>query len=408
MALVARRAGRGQLNESTFLEAITSEPDDLSHRLVFSDWLEDRGDEPALARAAFIRAQIERATLPAYHPRARHLARLEAAPFNAHGAAWYAAVLPHCGNHRFQRGFVEWVRVSAEQLVHNGTNLFAVAPVRHVHLRGSLGLPALLARDPRNARRLSDLLGRIRKLDLYRDYLSESAGVALLELPRPPKLSALGLSHNALSAAGLAVLADSPVLSSLESLEFTVSANAADALQTMLHSPRLTNLRALSLGGARLGDRSARLLAASPLLGRLRSLCLSHNQISPAGLRALVESPHAAGLISLDLGFNPLGPDGARLLDRSPHLRSLRELNLSRTDLGDEGARVLAQGSLPGRLEALDLSLNHVGDAGAEALAGYPLPSPLLSLDLIYNPLGPQAMAKLVRRFGDETCIFGR
>jgi len=62
---------------------------------------------------------------------------------NAHGAAWYAAVLPHCSSHRFHKGFVEQVRVNAEQLVHNGSRLFAVAPVRHLQLRGSLGLPAL-------------------------------------------------------------------------------------------------------------------------------------------------------------------------------------------------------------------------------------------------------------------------
>src|SRR5437870_1771028 len=113
------------MNESAFLEAIASEPDELSHRLVFADWLEDRGDEPARARAAFIRAQVERASLPAYHPRARALERAEAVPFNAHGAAWYAAVLPLSSSHRFHRGFVEQARVSAEQFIHNGARLFA-------------------------------------------------------------------------------------------------------------------------------------------------------------------------------------------------------------------------------------------------------------------------------------------
>src|SRR5262249_49099795 len=190
--------------------------------------------------------------------------------------------LPTRSSRRFHRGFVEQVRLSAEQLIYNGPRLFAVAPVRHVHLRGSLGLPALLARDPLNPHRLGDLLARIRKLDLNRDYLSESAGAALLELPRPPKVSALSLSHNSLSAAAIAVLADSPVLETVEALEFPVAASAADSLHALLHSRRLSRLRSLSLGGARLGDRIARLLAGSPLLGRLRSLCLSHNQVTAA------------------------------------------------------------------------------------------------------------------------------
>ena len=140
------------MNESAFLEAITTEPDDLSHRLVFADWLEDRSDEPARARAAFIRAQIERAGLPPYHPRARALLRLESVPLGVYGAAWSAPVHPLCASHQFHRGFVEQVRVSADQFLQSGDALLSVAPIRRVQLRGTLGLPALLSSDARNAR----------------------------------------------------------------------------------------------------------------------------------------------------------------------------------------------------------------------------------------------------------------
>lgn len=394
------------MNESAFLGAIAAEPDDMSHRLVFADWLEDRGDAPSRARAAFIRAQIARAELPAYHPRARALLREERVPFNAHGAAWYSAVLPHCGSHRFHRGFVEQVRVGAEQLLHDGERLFAAAPVRHLQLRGSLGIPALLSNDPANARRLGALLARVRKLDLNRDYLGEAAGAALLGLPQPPRLAALALSHNALTPSGVAVLADSPLLETLESLEFTASASAADGVARLLHSPRLKRLRSLSLAGARLGDRVARVLATSKLFCQLRSLSLSHNGLTAAGLRALGEA-RGAELESLDVGFNPLGPEGVQAVEHAPAFRSLRELSLSRTEQGDEGARAVAAGTLPSRLASLDLSLNHIGEAGAQALARFAGPSRLLSLDLIYNALGRSAGA-VARRFGDEVCSFDR
>ena len=43
-----------------FLEAITANPDDDGLRLVYADWLDDQGD---VARAEFIRVQIELATM---------------------------------------------------------------------------------------------------------------------------------------------------------------------------------------------------------------------------------------------------------------------------------------------------------------------------------------------------------
>src|SRR4051812_46175401 len=44
-----------------FLDDITAHPDDDNPRLIYSDWLEDQGD---VARAEFIRVQIERTRLP--------------------------------------------------------------------------------------------------------------------------------------------------------------------------------------------------------------------------------------------------------------------------------------------------------------------------------------------------------
>src|SRR4051812_9310073 len=41
-------------SEASFLQTIQEAPDDLSHRLVFADWLGESGDE---ARAEFIRLQ---------------------------------------------------------------------------------------------------------------------------------------------------------------------------------------------------------------------------------------------------------------------------------------------------------------------------------------------------------------
>src|SRR5437879_5252782 len=108
------------MSEAAFLEAIVDEPDVLAHRLVYADWLEDHGDEPRRARAEFIRLQVERDSLPPYHPRARALLRREEQFLARHGSDWSGPIAPLVRRCRFHRGFVEEVRLSVEQLVQHG------------------------------------------------------------------------------------------------------------------------------------------------------------------------------------------------------------------------------------------------------------------------------------------------
>jgi uncharacterized protein (TIGR02996 family) len=50
------------VTEDPFLRSIRERPDDEETRLVYADWLEDRGDDASLARARFIRLEQEAAT----------------------------------------------------------------------------------------------------------------------------------------------------------------------------------------------------------------------------------------------------------------------------------------------------------------------------------------------------------
>jgi uncharacterized protein (TIGR02996 family) len=49
---------------AALIAAIREAPDDDELRLVCADWFEEQGDEASVARAEFIRTQIERANLP--------------------------------------------------------------------------------------------------------------------------------------------------------------------------------------------------------------------------------------------------------------------------------------------------------------------------------------------------------
>src|SRR5262249_27512741 len=259
-----------------FLEAILNEPDEVSHRLVYADWLDEHG-EPEYGE--FIHLQCERAGLHPGEPRARALLERERLLLQRHEPAWIGRVADWAMRWGFRRGFIEEVTVSVEQFLAHGADLFAHFPIRRVQLRGVNQLPGLLSHSARAPGAFADLLCRLRELDLAGEYRGDNAGAALQALPRLPKLEALDLTRCGLSAPGVFALADSPVLDSLIDLTFSSSSAGLDGLQALLASSRLGNLRRLSLDGSAL--KEVRVLNPG-LLGRLRALSLGHNNLGPA------------------------------------------------------------------------------------------------------------------------------
>jgi uncharacterized protein (TIGR02996 family) len=115
--------------------AILDEPDEVAHRLVYADWLEENGTtETDRARADLIHVQIARETADPdgdeyWHLRARERALL---------AGWYlelASALPNCvQRYRYRRGFVEWVELGFWDAVRQAPSMREVEPVRGVAL----------------------------------------------------------------------------------------------------------------------------------------------------------------------------------------------------------------------------------------------------------------------------------
>ena len=257
--------------ENAFLTAILSEPDDMTHRLVYADWLDDQGDEASGQRTEFIRAQIERLTLHPSHPRMRALLGREAELLALHETEWSGRASVLAGRRRFHRGFLEEVSLHVESFLGPGNEVFRIAPIRRLRLRGVNAL----ARLPEvGCQALADCLRRIKVLDLNREPLGEAEVLGLLTLPQLPQLEGLILGYRPHVAVGR--LAASSILASLKLLEFSVPSSAHGDVQMLLHSPHLRRLESLSLSSARLGDRFVPLLAGSPQAGKLRSLSLGH------------------------------------------------------------------------------------------------------------------------------------
>src|SRR5437867_4536323 len=92
-----------------FLRAIIEEPDDVGLRLIYADWLEERGDP----RGEFIRVQCQLEELKEYDPRFKELKAREGELLAAHEREWFGELYGRMSGTTYRRGFVDHTFLSA-------------------------------------------------------------------------------------------------------------------------------------------------------------------------------------------------------------------------------------------------------------------------------------------------------
>ena len=266
------------MDDQAFLRAICENPNDDAPRLVYADWLEERG---RAERAEYIRIQIELAGVPSTKQN-QALRDRERALYQAHGIEWYAELpkLPGIDWRWFDRGFVACVKAYWEDLRQNAEVVFGAAPICHWFA-----------------------LFPFATLDSLRDW-------SLLA-----RLSHLSVPFQEMWGATLAAeLANCPHLVQLRSLAINRSGIGDRGLARLVESPHLQNLTELVLSENSISVRGIEALAASSNMRQVTSLVLSHNPIRDEGARALVASRHLGSIQSLHLNSNRISTDGKRRL----------------------------------------------------------------------------------------------
>src|SRR5437016_5181372 len=94
-------------DEKALLAAIWEYPHEDTPRLLYADWLQETGDPVKVARAEFIRLQIERARLDEWDDEARieQIKLREAEMWKVHAKAWKMGLSWEVKNSPFRRGF---------------------------------------------------------------------------------------------------------------------------------------------------------------------------------------------------------------------------------------------------------------------------------------------------------------
>jgi uncharacterized protein (TIGR02996 family) len=344
--------------EAALLAAIAADPDDDTARLVFADFLEEKGGEPDAARARFIRAQVELAR-PAQRGESAHRRELLSEVKQLHkryGPEWAKPVLDAAGTSRnkfsrepgldtWDRGFLGWVQFkNVAEFRKRAPAVSALGPLT--------GLTFRLFKDS-DVRRLAEMpaLRTVRRLSLFGSGWGEDA--------------------NTIGDAPARVLAESPYLGRLEELDLTQNRLTTEGVRAIAFSPRLTRLQKLNLYGNELNDDTYAMLVGSPLAARmtewdvngtpdvtsgaariiaratsfthLTALSFDNTGITDSGLEALTAAKHLSGLRSLNLRNTNITHLGVRAITRSPVFANLRELNFVKTWINGFGARFLRE-----------------------------------------------------------------
>jgi uncharacterized protein (TIGR02996 family) len=273
------------MTDTDFLNDILANPDAGGPRLRYADWLTQRGDP----RGEFIHLQCELED-PADARHAEELRVRSGELLRRYGEGWVPAAPPRLLGHRFRRGFVEEVKIEAEEFLAHADALFASAPVRVLTLVSPGRLMRRIAALP--------VLVRLRALTLRGDAAITPAVKAIAYSPHLTLLTSLTLRDCGVGPATAWALASSPTLASLSRLD---------------------------LGANSLRDEGVLPLASSPRLANLDTLLLDYNRIRDGGAFALSNSPHLTRLRVLNLDANPIGDEGRKALETSPHLQGLTD-----------------------------------------------------------------------------------
>lgn len=295
--------------EAAFIEAMAETPDDLGTRLVFGDWLMERGDP----RGDYFRLhhEVTHGT-PSTLAEKRYMKVVQ-------------RELARVGAGAFARdGLIERVERTFDELLDTSDRLFSLGPIHCVGLTQNHRFAELVRHES-----LRWTFG----LELGSQRITAGEACALAASPFVQRLRRVHVGANAIGAVGAAGFAQLPMLEALD----VSSTNLAGNIEWLL-----------------------------PAMPRLRTLAIANNGLQPDALARLLAA--ARELTALDVSNTMLGAEGARAIAGATHLDRLRILELDSTHIDDDGLHALVEAPHLARLEKLSLQRNLLGGASADTL----------------------------------------
>jgi uncharacterized protein (TIGR02996 family) len=362
-------------DKSGFWKAICANPDDDTPRLVFADFLEERGET---ARAEFIRAQCEAERLEHDDPHRVELEARAAALLQEHRAAWLEELPKWAASEKvvFRRGFPAALRTSGNKVMRNASALARRTVVNDLFLQ------SLSLRDAESIA-ASPLPPRLRTLGTM---YPESTALAPLLAPMTG-LTGVDLTNSRLWDGRLRV-ADFRQLLTPDTVRrlarFTLheTAGARPTISTLVATP-FESLREFTLGGRGFDSADLDRVLQAPFVPALTALRL-HYPLSREALELVAGSDALRGLRELEVEVADQGGPGFAAVVNSPHLENVTALGVVGINTTD-CLKALAEAPMSGRLRKLHLSESTRNDVDPRASSA------------LQNLLGSGCLRNLVR-----------
>jgi uncharacterized protein (TIGR02996 family) len=336
-------------------DAIIASPDDDAPRLVYADWLLERGDP----RGEFIQIQcalghtlhgakgiIYVSDKDAKNPPTREeLEKRESALLNKHQKDWLQPIRRYIRTWEWKRGFVDRVEADGATFIAGAGTVFSETPLSHAELTGlkAAHFP-LFAKEP--------AFRTLRSLSLARQRIGPKTAMVFLS-PHWCGLRSLDIWGNPLTSVGVATLASAKHFDALKTLDVAKTDMKLAGLEALTKAeffPRLEHLN-LDVGYDADGSRAMGPAAGAALLRgtSLVSLSLIGCGLGDEGLKAIVTSSALPNLESIHLSGNDITEEGAMALAKSKHLQKLHTVKgllgyeISGLEDGSKGAKALLE-----------------------------------------------------------------
>ena len=339
-------------DEKALLAAIWEYPQEDAARLVYADWLQETGDPMNIARAEFIRLQIERTRLDEWNDTARieQLKQREEELWKVHRKEWKSALPKELKNETFRRGFV-YSRdrgFGGEKFLKLPPNFFDTAPQWSVSLSLFARLFDKVFRSPllvrcdelriQGGKYPHDVLEKLDDNDRLRNVANlhtrtndampaPESVTAFFNGPASASVTKYGVWR--LTPAAFAALSATRTAAQLVDLTIIFNDLGFDysTLFSAVAFPRLRSLciRYFHHGQPAPENALIRLITATPNT-QLQKLDLRYARMNDAGMEQLAAWPGLARLRWLNLDQNRFGEAGFLALARSPHLNNLKYL----------------------------------------------------------------------------------
>jgi len=355
-------------NDRAFLESIIEMPDDDASRLIYADWLEERGGDIDKRRAGFIRNDCALAVAKIYSPEWRQILRKR-------NEALYGEKTTETGYRKtfpfeqikellgldfkvrsskteveIERGFINGIKMMGTSIA-DMEKIFKNAPARHLYL--------------------GDQRSREIREDWFRDLFSRDF------FKRVEKVSFNPNELNSYRIIG--ILANSPQTACLKHLSDIWDGGSSIRSLSGSEYIRPTSLEIFGMES----DREIVTLATSSAMADLRNLRIGFRGNGDAGLQALEDSAHISNLNELSIQI-PENSSSQRLVSyiQSDNLGRLKKLRIICPENHDFGNNVVqAICSLP-ELQELDLASTGINADSISIISSSEAANRLVSLKL--------------------------